>query len=159
MLVARRYPHAWIVNSTLLWMPVWMGPFSPHFGRQQLPSPLSSSHSLLNGYGNNSINGIKALPTWFLLATFTVLSIIPPHQLLFGLNLCIFIKFINDDINCSHKCSCKSLRMTWLISNEKLMNLGGLGLLLLLPSPKLLIVATQIVFFHQIHQRRHQLQS
>ena len=112
-----------------------------------------------NGYGNNSINGIKALSTWFLLATFTMLSIIPLHQLLFGLKLCLFIKFINDDISYSYECSCKSLRMTWLISNEKLINLGSPGLLLLLLLPKSLIVATQIVFFHQIYQRQYQLQS
>ena len=122
---------------------------------QQPPSPLSSSHSLSNGYSNNGIIGIKAPPTWFLLATFTMLSIIPPHQLLFGFKLCLFIKFINDNISCSHKCSCKSLRMTWLISNEKLINLGGLGLLLLPPLPKSLVVATQIVFSHQINQRQH----
>ena len=110
-----------------------------------------------HGYGNNGINSIKTLPTWFLLAIFTMLSIIPLHQLFFGLKLCLFIKFINDNISCSYKCSCKSLKMTWPISNKKLMNLGGLGLLLLLPSLKSLVVATQIVFFHQIHQQRHQL--
>ena len=155
MLVSRHYSNAWIVNSALLWMPVWMDPISPHFERQQPPSRSSSSYSLLNGYDNNGINGIKVSPTWFLLVTFTMLSIIPPHQLLFGLKLCIFIKFINDNISCSDKYSCKSLRMTWLISNEKLMNFGGLGLLLLSLSPKSLVVATQIVSFHQIYQRQY----
>ena len=122
---------------------------------------LSHHHHIYccNSYGNNDINGIKASPTWFLLAIFTILSIIPSHQLLFGLKLCLFIKFINDDISCSHKCNCKSLKMTLPINNEKLINLVGLDLLLLLPLPKSLVVAIQIVFFHQIHQWRHQLQS
>ena len=108
-----------------------------------------------NGFGNNGINGIKTPSTWFLLAIFTMLSIIPPHQLVFSLKLYLFIKFINDNISCSHKCSCKSLRMTWPIRNKKLINLGGLGLLLLLPSPKSLVVATQIVSFYQIYQRQY----
>ena len=104
-----------------------------------------------NSYSNNGINGIKAPLTWFLLATFMMLSIIPLHQILFGPKLCLFIKFINDDISYSYKCSCKSLKVTWLISHKELINLNSLSLLLLSPSPKLLVIATQIVFFYQIH--------
>lgn len=88
-----------------------------------------------NGYEINDINNIKAISTWFLLVTFTMLSIIPLHQLLI---LCIFIffinkniSFINNNIGCSHNCSCMSLRITWPISNKKLMHLDDLGLLLL----------------------------
>ena len=70
-----------------------------------------------------------------MLAIFMILSIIPSYQL-FKLGFFLFfidndVCFINDDICCSHKCICMSLWMTWPINNEKLMNLGNLGLLLL----------------------------
>ena len=90
-----------------------------------------------NSYGNNSINSIKIPSIWFLLAIFMMLSIIPLYQLL-KLYIFIFfinndVSFINDDISCSYKCSYKLLKKTWLISNEKLMNLDVLSLLFLLP--------------------------
>ncbi len=66
--------------------------------------------------------------------------------------MCLFIKFINDDINCSHKCSCKSFRMTCLMNNEKLISLGGLSVMLLSRLPRLFVVRTQIHLFYQRRQ-------
>lgn len=60
-----------------------------------------------------------------------------------------FIFFINDNISCNYKYNCKSLRITWLIDNKKLINLNGLNLLLLLLLLGLLLVNTSIYPFYQ----------
>ena len=65
-----------------------------------------------------------------LLSKLLVISLMVHTQIIFS------IFSINDNISFYPNHSCKSHRMTKLNNDEKLMNLGGLGLLLLSLSPE-----------------------
>ena len=132
-----RYPHAYIVNNAYCECQFVCIRYSYIVGNSKSYLPHHYHIHCRNGYINNGINIIKTISTLFLLATFVMISIIPSYQL-FKLYIFIFfidnnISLIKNDISCSHKYICKSLGMTWPIGNEKLINSGGMSLILLLP--------------------------
>ena len=135
MFVIQHYLYAKIVNSGYCECQFRWVCFHHTLNNNKLHLPHYHLIYCCNGYGNNAINGIKVTSTWFMMTTFMMLSIIFLYQLF---KLCIFIFFINNDVNfiydnisCSHKWICKSFKMTWPINNKKLINLGGLSLMLL----------------------------
>ena len=81
-----------------------------------------------------------------------------PKSLVIATQIMSFIKFINDNISCSHKCRYTSFKMTCLINNIKLISLDDLSLLLLLHLLELFVVRTQISLFLE-RQRYHLLST
>lgn len=138
----------------LCWIPVQIGSFLSHFGNINLHFFYYHHIYYCYNYNNNSNNSIQALSTWFLLASFTIFSIISLYLLLFSFS----INFsVNNNILHYFKGSCKLFKMIWVITIKKLINLDGFGLLLLLLLPKLLVVSIKIMFFHLFYQWQYQL--